>query len=66
LVFFLIIPIEGVEFFTASTAYLERFPSDKVDGVPFNLFKGYVFNNLLQILGRQLYELEGATLLRLP
>jgi hypothetical protein len=54
-----------VKFFTPP-AHLERFPYDKADGIRFNFFKSDIFDNLLQILGRHLYELKGAILLSLP
>jgi hypothetical protein len=65
-IFLFIVAIEGVEFLASATTNLERFASDKVNGVLFDFFEGDVFYDFLQILCSQLNELEGATLLCLP
>lgn len=62
----LIIPIEGIEFFSSITTDLEGFTLHEIYRILFNLFLSNVLNYYVQVLCRELYELESRALLSLP
>ncbi len=62
----LIISIEGIEFFGYVATNLEGFTLHEIYGILFKLFHSYCLHYHMQILSRELYELESRALFILP